>query len=194
MTSQNSQTTFWQETELPLMSSRAASRAKTFPQQENGPGLVKELEAAFGPKSSDLLASYDRATSSWRTLQTCLVALVRNEADGLAEYSETWPSAGIMQNGKTYQRQPWALPIAENASGLLPTPSKGCARAAGYPISTMCRSFLIGKGQVRSIHYFAAAGADLSTIATAYEMMQGFPRNWTELQPSEMPSSRKSPK
>jgi hypothetical protein len=42
----------------------------------------------------------------------------------LAEYSETWPSAGMMRNGKTYRRQPWALPIAESASGLWPTPIK----------------------------------------------------------------------
>ena len=174
--------------ELPeLMSSQAGSHAKTSAQ----PGAVLEWGKApglaSGPRLSDLLATYDPSSSSWRTLQTCLVALARNEADGLAEYLETWPSAGIMQSGKTYRHQPWALPIAESASGLLPTPSKGCARAASYPISTMCRSFLIGKGQVRSIHYFAAAGAGLSTIAETYEMMQGFPRNWTELPPVETP-------
>ena len=128
-----SQATFWQETELPLMSSRAAFLAKTLAWQESKPELEKEREAVSGPKSSDLLASYHPATSSWRTSQTCLVALAKNEADGLAEFSETWPSAGMMQNGKTYRRQPWALPIAENAFGLWhgpqsdgtwPTPTK----------------------------------------------------------------------
>ena len=124
MTLPNSQATFWQETELPLMSSRADSRAKILAQQESKPECQKEHAADFGPRSCDLLASYHPATSSWRTSQTCLVALATNEGDGLAEYSETWPSAGMMRNGKTYRRQPWALPIAASVSGLWPTPCK----------------------------------------------------------------------
>jgi hypothetical protein len=110
--------------ELPSMSSPGASRAKTYQLPESSAVWAKAPVPASGPRLSDLLATYDRATSSWRTSQSCLVALLNNQADGLAEYSETWPSAGMMRNGKTYRRQPWALPIAENARGLLPTPSK----------------------------------------------------------------------
>ena len=119
-----SQEKFWQETELPLMSSQEVSRAKILAQQESKPECQMEPEADSGPRSCDLLASYHPATSSWRTSQTCLVALANGEADGLAEFSETWPSAGMMRNGKTYRRQPWALPIAESASGLWPTMTK----------------------------------------------------------------------
>lgn len=122
--SEPSQATFFDGMELPLMSSRAASRAKTLALLESSAAWVKEPAAASGPRSSDLLASYDRNTSSWRTSQHCLLAQVNGEADGLAEFSETWPSAGMMRNGKTFRRQPWALPIAESASGLWPTPSK----------------------------------------------------------------------
>jgi hypothetical protein len=118
-----SQATFWQETELPLMSSRAAFRAKTLALLESAPGWT-ERAADYGPKSSDLLASYDPVTSSWRTSQTCLVARLKGEAGGLAEFSETWPSAGMMRSGKTFRRQPWALPIAESVYGLWATPSK----------------------------------------------------------------------
>jgi len=110
--------------ELPLTSSPAASRAKTFPLLESGAAWVKEPVPVSGPKSSDLLASYDRNTSSWRTSQHCFLAQANGEADGLAEFSETWPSAGMMRNGKTYRRQPWALPIAASVSGLWPTPCK----------------------------------------------------------------------
>ncbi len=122
--SEPSQATFFDGMELPLMSSRAASRARTLALLESSAAWVKEPAAASGPRSSDLLASYDRNTSSWRTSQHCLLAQANGEADGLAEFSETWPSAGMMRNGKTYRRQPWALPIAENASGLWPTPCK----------------------------------------------------------------------
>ena len=117
------QATFFDGMELPLMSSRAASRARTLALLESSAAWVKEHAPASGPRLSDLLASYDRNTSSWRTSQHCLLAQVNGEADGLAEFSETWPSAGMMRNGKTFRRQPWALPIAESASGLWPTPT-----------------------------------------------------------------------
>ena len=111
--------------ELPQsISSPEASHAKTLALLESAQELLREADQGFGPKSSDLLASYDQNTSLWRTLQTCLLAQVSNQGDGLAEFSGTWPSAGMMRNGKTYQLQPWALPIAENASGLWPTPRK----------------------------------------------------------------------
>ncbi len=132
MTSEPSQPTFFDGMELPLMSSRAASRARTLALLESSAAWVKEPVPACGPRSSDLLASYDRNTSSWRTSQHCLLAQVNGEADGLAEFSETWPSAGMMRNGKTFRRQPWALPIAESASGLWPTPCKSDQGRTSY--------------------------------------------------------------
>ena len=107
-----------------LTLSRAGFPAKIFQGQASRPDLARERVADCGAKSSDLLASYDRASSSWRTSQTCFLALLANQGDGLAEFSATWPSAGMMRNGKTYRRQPWALPIAESAYGLWPTPTK----------------------------------------------------------------------
>lgn len=118
------QPTFFDGMELPLMSSQAAFHAKTLASLENSAAWGKERGLASGLKSSVWFANYDPITSSWRTSQHCLLAQVNGEADGLAEFSETWPSAGMMQSGKTYRRQPWALPIAENASGLWPTPVK----------------------------------------------------------------------
>ena len=130
--SEPSQATFFDGMELPLMSSRAASRARTLASLESSAAWAKAPAAASGPKSSDLLASYDRNTSSWRTSQHCLLAQANGEADGLAEFSETWPSAGMMRNGKTFRRQPWALPIAESASGLWPTPCKSDQGRTSY--------------------------------------------------------------
>lgn len=135
MTLEPSQPTFFDGMELPLMSSRAASRAKTLALPESSAAWAKAPAPASGPKSSDLLASYDRNTSSWRTSQLCLLAQVNGEADGLAEFSETWPSAGMMRNGKTFRRQPWALPIAENASGYVPTPRKTDHKGATSPLA-----------------------------------------------------------
>ena len=127
-TYENSQATFWQETELPLMSSRAASRAKTLALQESSAAWAKAPDPASGPKSSDLLASYDPATSSWRTLQRCFLAQAKNEADGLAEFSETWPSAGMMRNGNVSTQKMLGLNYPDPEFGYVPTPRKSMWR------------------------------------------------------------------
>jgi hypothetical protein len=130
-TCEPSQPTLFGETELPSTASPEGSHAKTFQARANRQELLKGHEAVFGQKSLGSLANYDRRSSSWRTSQISLVALATGRADGLDEFSETWPSSGTMRNGKTYQRQPWALPIAANASGLLPTPVKYDATPGG---------------------------------------------------------------
>ena len=178
-----SQQKFWQETELPLMSSRAASHAKMLAVQESAPAWGKAQDQASGPRLSDLLASYDRATSSWRTSQHCLLAQAKNEADGLAEFSETWPSAGIMRNGRTYRRQPWALPIAESASGLLPTPTKSDAK--GSPRNRW-------NGNEKSHGNLCEVLRDgpndpIYPHPDFVEQMMGFPIGHTDLQHSETP-------
>jgi hypothetical protein len=189
-----SQQKFWQETELPLMSSRAASRAKTLASLENSAAWGKAQDPASGPRLSDLLASYDRATSSWRTSQHCLLAQTKNEADGLAEFSETWPSAGMMRNGKTYQRQPWALPIAESASGLWPTPTKGEAHSpfstqsmlrkeAGLSRKSGAKIGSAIKWDRRALPY--VVNGWINPVLT--EWLMGFPIGHTALPPAETP-------
>ena len=203
--------------ELPSMSSPGASRAKTLALPENSAAWAKAPVPASGPRLSDLLATYDRATSSWRTSQHCLLAQVNGEADGLAEFSETWPSAGMMRNGKTYRRQPWALPIAESASGLLPTPVKqdqnnmmawpstaewNCVMGAIIRkglLPTPCASDNRDRGgpKDKSIQRRVSIGKQIN-LSMAFdghlsplfvEGMMGFPENWTnpELQPLATP-------
>lgn len=216
MTFENSQQAFWSETELPLMSSPEVSRARTFLPQENRPACQKARGLASGLKSSVSFAKYDRATSSWRTSQTCLVALANNEADGLAEFSETWPSAGMMRNGKTYQLRPWALHTLERGCGLLPTPRANDSQKRGnfnvheprngFP-AMVKRLFLpmIGKQEPKgasrkrfrgSPHFRGAKmseGLRICETDPIYlhpsfaEASMGFPIGWTELGPAETP-------
>ena len=118
--------------ELPeLTSSQADSLAKTSALLESKPELVRAHDQDCGPKSLDLLAIYDPNTSSWRTSQICLEALANNQAGGLALFSETWPNAGMMRNGKTYPLEPWALRIVESASGFWHTPRANDAEKRG---------------------------------------------------------------
>lgn len=216
-TLEHSQQTLFPQTELPeFMSSPGGSRAKTLALPESRQEWEREHDPVSGPKSFALLASYDRDTSSWRTSQTCLVALLSNEADGLAVFSETWPSAGMMRSGKTYQLEPWALPIVESASGLLPTPRKNDSQKRGnfdlsnprngFPAAVK-RLFLptLGKNEPKGCSTARYLGSErfkgskmsegLRTCATDpiylhpsfAEAVMGFPIGWTELEPAETP-------
>jgi hypothetical protein len=76
---------------------------------------IEGSRSAYGRSTPELLASYDPATSSWRTSQRCLV-------EGWTLFSETWPRSGTMRNGIAYQLPPLAPLTDETASGLWPTP------------------------------------------------------------------------
>ena len=212
----NSQATFFDETELPLMSSQGASRAKTLAALESKPEWVPEPEVDCGPKSSDLLASYDQDLLSWRTLQRCFLAPLNSQGDGLAEFWGTWPNAGMMQNGKTYQQLPWARLTLENGRGLLPTPRKNDSQKRGnFNVDTLRNGFpaavrrlflpTIGKNEPKgaskkrfrgSAHFRGAkmseglrnCETDPNYLHPSFaEAAMGFPIGWTELLPVATP-------
>lgn len=186
--------------ELLSMSSVGASPAKT----SRSLGDVqdwKAREAASGPKSTDLLAKYDRDSSSWRTSQVCLLALVNDQADGLAEYSETWPRAGLMRSGIAYQLPLSELHILATGFGFWPTPNKSNGFAP-FSMLTMQRK---QSGQTRPSG--AKMGFDLKWEPRAVpylvdgwinpilsEWLMGFQIGHTALEPAATQSSRKSRK
>jgi hypothetical protein len=115
-----SQPMLWPETELPSMSSAQGSRARISVEPESKPEW-KAPEAVYGLKLPVLLANYDRASSSWRTSQLCLVALLNNQADGSDVSSGTWPRSGTMRNGIAYLHPPLAPLTDATECGLWPT-------------------------------------------------------------------------
>jgi hypothetical protein len=111
--------------ELPSMSSVADFHAKTF----CTPARAQDLQASAadcGATTLDSLASYDPATSSWRTSQRCLL-------EGWMTYSETWPRSGSMRNGIAYRLPPLVPLTAGTDSGLWPTPTANQQNAASIP-------------------------------------------------------------
>lgn len=166
-----------------LMLLQVDSRVKMSVWPENKLEL-RVKKQAYGENSAALLGSYDQNTQSWKTCQT---SLLENQACGLDEFLETWPRSGLMLSGIAF-RLPTLAPLTPViGSGLLPTPSKGCGRALGYPIYSMWKSWKLDGRQVRSAHYFAASGMTAQQIAIAYEKMMGFPTQWTDLKDAEMP-------
>lgn len=182
-TLQNSTPTLFCEMESsPSTSSRAVSRAKTFRSQGSKQDSKKEREAGCGQKSTDLLASYDPSSSSWRTSQTSLLDQLSGQAHGLAEFSATWPRSGTMRSGIAYPRQSLVRPIAESASGLLPTPRKA----------------MHGKSYIRvpSHGNLEEVLGEIGLIGwidpSFYERMMDYPATHTELAPAEIPLSHAS--
>jgi hypothetical protein len=120
MTLGRSQPTLFSETELPLMSSAVASPAKTLASLETELAL-KVRALVSGPSTRDSLASYDPATSSWRTCQACLVS-------GWETFSESWPRSGTMLAGTAYPLAPsapltYGIGFGSSPTHSIPTPT-----------------------------------------------------------------------
>jgi hypothetical protein len=75
------------------------------------------------------LASYDPATSSWRTWQTSLDSTTEKSGE---RSSVTWPRSGTTSSGTAYPQQPSApLTSVTGSSPLLPTPRTSDMNGAG---------------------------------------------------------------
>jgi hypothetical protein len=107
------------------MFSAAASPARTSPTPARAQGSTVPARV-FGPSTHDSFASYDPATSSWRTSQLSLL-------EDSGEFSETWPRAGMTRSGTAYRLPPLAPLTGGTASGLLPTPTTQDAANDGGP-------------------------------------------------------------
>jgi hypothetical protein len=132
-----------------------------------------------GTNTPDSFANYDLVTSSWKTWQRCL-----NEDEEWETFSQTWPRAGMMRNGKCYRLSPLVPRIDASASSLLPTPTKSDGLVSSfttYQGAAAC--ILSGKHQNRWFYYRTV----YSNLKGCYpnprftEMMMGFPLGWTDL-------------
>ena len=105
----------------PSKSSQADSPAKTCPTQDEAQELKGSVRV-FGQSTPALLASFNPATSWWRTSQLSLL-------EDSGECLETWPRSGMTRSGTAYRLRPLVPLTAGIASGLLPTPA---ANPAGW--------------------------------------------------------------
>ena len=198
--------------ELPLISFAEAFPAKTSARLAEGLDWPASGQAC-GQKSPAWFANYDRATSSWKTCQLCLV-------EGLESFLETWPRSGMMRSGIAFRLPTLAGTTYATESGLLPTPtatqrghcasemrrrSPGLVSAARFwptPSASdnrdrrnlsspaVRRRSLIGKQLMLSQVVSDQSGA---LNPTWVEWLMGFPTDHTDLRVLETPSSLKSP-
>ena len=99
-----------------LTSSAEDSHAKTSASPEKVLALPV-LGPVFGTSSLGSLASYDPATSSWRTSQRSLL-------EEWEPFSATFPRSGMTRNGTLYQLRPLVRRTGGSECGSLPTPTE----------------------------------------------------------------------
>jgi hypothetical protein len=101
------------EGEMPLTLFAADSLASL--SASRGRASRRLTRGGSGQRSRTSFATYDPATSSWRTSRVSL-------GGEWETYSETWPASGMTRNGTAFQRPTSVPPIYASESGLWPTP------------------------------------------------------------------------
>jgi len=156
--------------------SGSMSSAGVFPVRTSATQGSKQASAGSGRVSGRSLpvsfARYDRASSSWRTLQRCL-------SGEWALYSETWPQAGTMRNGKCFERPALEHPTSGQGSVSLPTVTANESKGAGrkrYVGSPHFRGAKMSEG-LRTCY-----GDPIYLNPSFVELAMGFPKEWTLLE------------
>lgn len=165
-----------------------AGRAKisATPASEKASG---ETEVLYSEKSLDWLATFDPATSSWKTCQLCLPGITEG---GLEVYSQPLPPSGTMRNGTLYRLAPLRdvyLPERHTAaleSGLWPTPTSRDYKDTG-DCENVEENCLLG----RAVQPSKEKGS-LSPTWTAWLM--GLPLDWLDLNGWKNPELADLPK
>ncbi len=137
-----------------------------------------------GGNTREPFAIFDRASSSWKTVQHCFF-------EESTSYSGTWPRSGTLQNGRCFPRAPSVLHTHGKGCSLWPTPTRSMA-SRGWGLSRTGRQRYNAETEARVRAFVEAHGWKLSPLML--EALMGFPIRWTELPPSETPSSPSSPK
>lgn len=130
-----------------LISSTADSLVRISPSQASESALQASVQD-WSAKYGDWLMSYDRDTSSWRTLQPSLLP-------GLILSSPRLPNAGLMLSGYVFQQQTLERVISEIGGGYLPTPRANESatgdcnhKPACHPACKPTLTFLARKGLI----------------------------------------------
>ena len=172
-----------------LMSYREAFLAKTSPSLEKGQELM-ESEAECGDKWRASFTKYDHDSSLWKTHQCLLLG-------DLEEFSETWPTWGLMRNGECWDMTDSVVNTGETEFGLLPTPvrnlfahwssakakfSNNGKRKSGVKVG----SILWWEMTEQHLRLGGLEEKKMIPDPSCGEVVMGWPMGWTELRPLAM--------
>ena len=163
------------------------SLAKTLASPGKGQ-VSRESDQDCGLSSIESFASFDPDTLSWRTSQLSLFG-------GWMSYSESWPRAGMMRNGKSYPRRPLVPRISGIGLSFWPTPKAQTGREGISPRTLeMVREGVAEASLTRVILMPEQwppgnwkEGTGRHPNPQFLEYLMGFPIGWTDLEHSETP-------
>ena len=141
-----------------------------------------ESEADCSTNSSESFAFWNQDTSSWKTSQRCLI-------EEWATLSEPWPRSGMTASGTAYRLPPLVRLTDATECSFWPTPTASNAKGAA---KNRFRTSPTYRGNLDEAVRDSPSSGQLNPNWT--EWLMGFPLEWTDLDVSETPSSRKSPK
>lgn len=176
------------------IASQAGSPARISVGPEREPAWMAH-EADSGKNFTVSFASYDHESRWWKTSQVCLTG-------DLGEFSETWPKAGTMRNGRCYQQQHLERHMYERGSLLWPTPTANGEKLSAKPTPGMGVHFRKHRANILEAIadlIWPSSGEMRSNFLTGCLVnpelpcwLMGFPWQWTDLDLPGTQSSRKS--
>jgi hypothetical protein len=204
-------------------SSAAASPARTSATRVSAPESTASA-ADYGRSSPVLLAKFDRGTRSWRTSQLCLDGDLTEFSEtwprsGMTRSGTAYLLPPLVRLTDVTESGSWPTPtaqVSQRGEGLdtwlarrEKLKAKGCnGNGCGTPLTIAVqmwptpasRDFRHPNAKAYSERGGGTKGEQLPNAVggalnpTWVEWLMGFPAEWTALDASEMPSSRKSRK
>lgn len=147
------------------------SLVRTLALLESRQAYLREPDQVFTVKSCALLASFDRDTCSWRTLQQSF--LTASEP-----FSQTWPRWGMTAGGAAYAHPMSERRITETGGFCWPTPTAHNAKETNAP----------SESERNTPTLAAEVGGSLNPQFVAWLM--AFPIEWASLKATETRKSR----
>ena len=170
------------------MSLQADSHAKTSAAAGKKPASTANAPAS-GLSLPESFALFDRTSSSWKTSATWLF-------EGLDAFSENWPRAGLMLNGRCYRRPRLARRTKGRGYSLWPTILAGdhlcLVKFSAETLRKMpSRQVTTNRNGGAKLCEELAGDFDSYLDSRFGEWLMGFPQDWTDCAASAMPSSPK---
>lgn len=143
--------------------------------------------AASGPTLPGSFATWDPESSSWRMSQLSLFE------DSTAS-QETWPRSGMTVNGTAFPLPTLAHPINATGSGSWPTPTtRDYKDSPGMALVSKDGRDRLDQLPRVVFHREGTQKGGGHVNPDWIEWLMGYPPGWTDLKPSEMPSSLQLP-